>query len=90
MTITEAAIEQQAIVWLTTLGYTHLDGAAIAPGEPAAERQSLSDVFLRDRLQRAIATLNHELPAALHHEALVRITTPSSGNLLRICQKTFL
>lgn len=82
MRITEAAIEQSAIMWLTSIGYTHLDGAQIAPGEVASERDSFTDVFLRGRLRTAIARLNPQLPARLHDDAVRRITATQSGNLI--------
>lgn len=84
MTITEADIEQQAIAWLVALGYTHLDGAIIAPGEAASERQTFADVYLHGRLLQAMIRLNPTLPVALVNDALARITAPDSGNLLAI------
>lgn len=36
--LTESVVEDAALAWLGALGYTVLHGAAIAQGEPGAER----------------------------------------------------
>ncbi|MFN9235243.1 MAG: type I restriction endonuclease subunit R, partial [Planctomyces sp.] len=51
-----------------------------APGEPAAERSSFSDVILMSRLQDAIRRLNPQIPPEAQEEALrkvVRLDTAS-------------
>jgi type I restriction enzyme R subunit len=35
---TESVVEQAALAWLESAGWSVRNGAAIAPGEPAAER----------------------------------------------------
>ena len=58
----ESIVEQAALAWLSTLGYTVLDGFSIAPGAPYAERQDYAQVVLHDRLRQALARLNPGLP----------------------------
>jgi type I restriction enzyme R subunit len=88
MSISEAFLEQSAITWLSQIGYTHLDGAVIAPGEPHSERESFDDIFLRGRLRAAIARLNPQLPLSTHDQILRHIThhTAQTDNLMRINQ----
>ena len=55
---TESVVEQAALAWLESIGWTVLNGAEIAPGEPAAERDDYGQVFLAQRLRDALARLN--------------------------------
>jgi len=50
-TFTESVVEQPAMDWLESLGYTALFGPEIAPGEMFAERQAYQDVILAIRLR---------------------------------------
>ena len=80
MTLNEALIEQAALGWFQELGYAVLQGPQLAPGEPAAERESFSDVVLVGRLREAIRQLNPAIPADAREEALrklLRLATPS-------------
>jgi hypothetical protein len=54
----ESIVEEAALGWFQELGYTLLPGPQLAPGEPAAERESFSDVVLVGRLREAIRQLN--------------------------------
>ena len=58
MILSEAIVEEAALGWFLELGYTVLPGPQLAPGEPAAERESFSDVVLVGRLREAIRQLN--------------------------------
>ena len=49
--IVESVVEEAALDWFRDLGWSVLHGPDIAPGEPLAERDSYSDVILRDRLE---------------------------------------
>jgi type I restriction enzyme R subunit len=70
----ETTVEQAALAWLAGLGYAIASGPAIAPGEPAAERDSFDQVILPTRLRAALARLNpHASPDTLE-EAFRRIT----------------
>jgi len=80
MTLTEALIEEAALGWFQELGYVVRHGPDLAPGEPAAERQSFGDVVLVGRLREATRRLNPAIPDDAREEALrklLRLATPS-------------
>ena len=55
-------------------------GPQFAPGEPASERHSFSDLVLTARLRSAIRALNQAIPEDAQEEALrkvLRVATPS-------------
>ena len=79
-TLNELIVEEAALEWLAELGYAIGHGPHMAPGEPAAERTSFSDVVLVERLRTAIAKLNPTIPFDAQEDALrkvLRIATPS-------------
>jgi type I restriction enzyme R subunit len=51
------------------LGWSYVHGPELAPDAPGRERGSWSDVVLGDRLRRAVARINPQLPA----EAVTRV-----------------
>src|SRR5256886_1032367 len=61
---TESTVEQAALAWLESVGWSVRHGAEIAPGELAAERSDYGQVVLEQRLRDALAQLNPGLPAA--------------------------
>jgi type I restriction enzyme R subunit len=78
--LTESVVEEAALEWFGDLGYTIAHGAHLAPGEPAAERDSFVEVVLVERLRDAIARLNVSIPEEAREEALrkvLRVGTPS-------------
>ncbi|MGH8608968.1 MAG: hypothetical protein ACREX9_16625 [Gammaproteobacteria bacterium] len=53
MTITESVVERGALAWVESAGWLVKNGAEIAPGEPAAERDDYGQVIsMRDALTR--------------------------------------
>ena len=58
MSLNESIVEDAALEWFGELGYTLGHGPHLAPGEPAAERDSFSEVVLVGRLREAIRRLN--------------------------------
>ena len=62
MTLNEAIVEEAALGWFQELGYAALPGPQLAPGEPAADRDSFADVVLVGRLRQAIGRLNPTIP----------------------------
>ena len=80
MNVNESTIEDAAFDWFGGLGYTIGHGPHIAPGEPAAERDSFGEVVLVGRLREAIRRLNPAIPEEAREEALrkvLRVGTPS-------------
>ena len=62
MSLNESIVEDAALEWFGELGYAALHGPQLAPGEPAAERDSFSEVVLVGRLREAIRRLNPAIP----------------------------
>jgi type I restriction enzyme R subunit len=80
MTLNESIVEDAALEWFGELGYAVAHGPEIAPGEPAAERDSFGEVVLTGRLREAIWRLNPAVPEEAREEALrkvLRVGTPS-------------
>jgi type I restriction enzyme R subunit len=79
---TESVVEQAALAWLESVGWAVRNGAAIAPGEPAAERDDYGQVVLAQRLRDALARLNPALPAEALDDAFRKLTRPEGAELV--------
>lgn len=79
---TESLVEEAAIGWLASIGWSVCGGAEIAPGEPAAEREDYGQVVLAGRLREALVRLNLTLPPDALEEAFRRLTRPEELDLL--------
>jgi type I restriction enzyme R subunit len=80
MSLNESIVEDAALEWFGELGYAVRHGPQLAPGEPAAERESFGEVVLVGRLREAIRRLNPAIPEEAREEALrkvLRVGTPS-------------
>lgn len=80
MSLNESIVEHAALEWFGELGYAVGHGPHLAPGEPAAERDSFGEVVLVGRLRAAIRRLNPAIPEDVREEALrkvLRVGTPS-------------
>ena len=62
MSLNESIVEDAALEWFWKLGYAVGHGPHLAPGEPAAERDSFGEVVLVGRLREAIRRLNPAIP----------------------------
>ena len=62
MRLNESIVEDAALTWFGELGYAAGHGPRLAPGEPAAERDSFREVVLVGRLREAIRRLNPAIP----------------------------
>ena len=62
MSLNEIILEDAALTWFRELGYAVGHGPQLAPGEPAAERDSFGEVVLAGRLREAIWRLNPAIP----------------------------
>ena len=82
MSFTEPVVEQAALAWLESIGWTVRNGAEIAPGEPAAERADYSQVVLQQRLRDALARLNPSLPGEALEDAFRKLTRPEGPELI--------
>ena len=63
MSLNESIVENAALEWFGELGYAVGHGPHLAPGEPAAERDSFGEVVLVGRLREAIRRLNPAIPS---------------------------
>jgi type I restriction enzyme, R subunit len=77
--VTESVIEQAALAWLESGGWTIRNGAEIAPAEPAAERTGYEQVVLERRLRDALARLNPQLPAEALKDAFRKLIRPEGA-----------
>ena len=80
MSLNESHVEDAALEWFGELGYAVGHGPHLAPGEPAAERDSFGEVVLVGRLREAILRLNPAIPEEAREEALrkvLRMGTPA-------------
>ncbi len=80
--VTESVVEDAALGWLTCAGWSVANGAHIAPGEPAAERDDYGQVVLARRLRDALARLNSSLPAEAIEDAFRKLTRLEGVDLL--------
>ena len=62
MSLNESHVEDAALERFGELGYAVGHGPHLAPGEPAAQRQSFGEVVLVGRLREAIRRLNPAIP----------------------------
>ena len=72
-TFNESIVEDAALNWFAELGYAIGHGPHMAPGEPAAERDSFADVVLVGRLRDAIWRLNPSIPEEAREDALRKV-----------------
>jgi type I restriction enzyme R subunit len=79
--LTESEVEQAALAWFESLGYTVKAGPDIAPDGSTPERGSYVEVVLHDRLRQALALLNPTLPAEALEDAFRRLTRPEGATL---------
>jgi type I restriction enzyme R subunit len=80
MNVNESLVEDATLAWFRELSYTVSHGPHMAPGEPAAERDTFGDVVLPGRLREAIRRLNPTIPEDAREDALrkvLRVGTPS-------------
>ena len=73
MSLNESIVEDAALEWFGELGYAVGHGPHLAPGEPAAERDSFGEVVLVGRLREAIRRLNPAIPEEAREEALRKV-----------------
>ena len=74
-TFTEATVEDAALAYLESLGWT------IAPSAAAAERTDYDQVVLEQRLRDALARLNPSLPDSALDDARRKLTRPEGATL---------
>ncbi len=78
--LSEDHIEQILIQEFVDLGYTPIHGASISPDGVHQER-AFDEVVLKERLARAIAAINQNVPAEAQAEALKKVLRSESVHL---------
>ena len=79
--ITESVVEDAALDWLDSLGWSIAHGPDIAPDTLAAERADYGQVVLERRLRDALAQLNPTLPAEALEGAFRKLNRPEGTSL---------
>ena len=79
--ITEFVVEQATLIWVESTSLSVGNGAAIAPGGPAAERDDYGQVVLA-QLHSALARLNPALHAEGPDDAFRKLTRPEGADLV--------
>ena len=80
--MTEDQLEQEALGWLTNVGYTALHGPDLAPDGEHPERQSYQQVLLVERLRQALARLNPQLTPTAREDAFKQVVDLGIPSLL--------
>jgi len=83
MSLNESHVEDAALTWFGELGYAVGHGPQLAPGEPAAERDSFGEVVLVGRLREAIRRLNTGIPEEAREEALRKVLRVATTSLVQ-------
>ena len=78
---TESVVEDAAIGWLKSLGWSIVHGPDIAPDTLNAERTDYGQVVLEQRLRHSLARLNPDLPAGALEDAFRKLTRPEGPTL---------
>jgi type I restriction enzyme, R subunit len=78
----ESDVEEAALGWFDSLGYTPVFGPSIAPEEAAAERDDYQETFLERRLRDALSNLNPNIPPDALEQAFRKITRSESPSLI--------
>jgi len=80
--LTESLIESLAIELLEQSGYEYLHAPDFAPDSATPERESLEQVLLIGRLEKAVKRINPSIPENVRAEAIKEIQRIASPGLL--------
>ena len=81
--LTESDLEQIVLAWFGELGYSHLYGPHIVPGEPHSERLATTNPLLPTRFRTALFRLNPTLPPEALEEAVRKLNLFDSPSLIQ-------
>ena len=73
---TESTVEEAALAWLESLGWSIAHGPDIAPDTPSAERSDYGAVVLERRLRSSLSLLNPNLPTEALDDTFRKLTHP--------------
>lgn len=80
--MTEDELEQEALGWLASVGYTPLNARDLDHLDSRLERGSTRDVLLAVSLRAAIARLNPHMPSSAHEDAYKQVLDMGQPALL--------
>ena len=80
--MTENILEETCLYWLEELVWHTIHGLDIAQDTPDAERDSYSDVILKERLRTALSQINPDVPAVGIYDAVKKLLVADSPDLL--------
>nr|WP_269849804.1 type I restriction endonuclease [Methanosarcina horonobensis] len=80
--ITESEIEDLAINLLEKQGYQYIYAPTIAPDSETPERERFEDVLLLERLRKAVARINTDIPADAREDAIRQVRRLNSPELI--------
>ena len=86
--VTESTVEDAALAWLKSLGWSIAHGPDIAPDTTGAERADYGQVILVQRVRDALVRFNSDLPAEALDDAFRRLVH-SEGPTLEACNRAF-
>ena len=86
--VTESTVEDAALAWLKSLGWSIAHGPNIAPDTMGAERADYGQVILVQRVRDALVRFNSDLPAEALDDAFRRLIH-SEGPTLEACNRAF-
>lgn len=78
----ESHIEQAALDWLKSMGYSIAYGLDLAPDSIFSEREDYGQVILLERLNQALTSLNPNIPHTGIEEALRKLNRQDSPSLV--------
>lgn len=78
----ENIVELAALDYFAELGYQTINGALIAPGEVASEREDYAQVILWDRLREAATRINPGVGRRQIEQAIVKLQQAESQSLI--------
>jgi len=81
-TMTESVVEQAALAWLESAGWSIESGVDLAPGVPNPERDDYGQTILLLRLRDALARLNPDLPPEALDDANRKLLRPEGADLI--------
>lgn len=80
--ITENIIEESAIEILQSLGWEYANGKEISPEGLFCERENFQQIILTNRLRKAVAKLNPQIPTDAQEAAVQKVLRIYSPDLL--------
>jgi type I restriction enzyme R subunit len=80
--MTEDQLEQEALGWLASVGYTPLNARELDHPDPRLERSSVREVVLVSSLRAAIQRLNPDVPSDARDDALKKVLDIGQSALL--------